>query len=818
MMQGVIALIILLQTFDPIDDLLGTWNCYGVSCADLDTNGTNDIILACDEGIVWYPKNLDLSFQSPRTLTNLAARAVLAGNLDGDRDMDIFVATPTSDFIMQDTTGKQDFKRLDYFDSDPSYAAAFTDFDNDGDLDIFVAGAVSRLYRNEGDASFTTWQEFEKAYAVSFADYNSDGNPDFALAVDEGVRLFKFNINDSMFYEDVTLATSASAPRGLCWFSNGEDSLLDLVVADSGGVNLWIENTSSGFTEHTIDPLVEEPTISVLTGDFDKEQGQDILFINYGTVDRVYYGNYFDPSEQDSITSGTDKGRTAALAELEGGNGLHAVVAGEGDNAIYKDTLGRGDRYILSLHGRKYLSDNLSAEIAPGARITLYNTLTDSREGLWEITAGSGHSAQNTPQIGFALPEVTNRILEVYWPRSGVVDSSDMINLGNYEDIEEDMTSPVPPSNLASETHIISTWSNDTNVVFSWVAGFDPHGSGLARYSTLWSNNPDSVPDGIIGQVDPKITQDTFPATVFGDNCYFSIVSVDNVGNVSAATRSGPFQIDPDPPVGVEPISPKSNTILIDPYITYKWSRGSDPHSGIEYYHLQTSFRSDFIVLQEDTLIPLPEDSEEITYQSAVPLEKDTLYYWKIQAADSAGNICNMFDDSFYLDTKSPVITWVAPEQEAPINTLISVQFDETMYVTDSSDPASTDNPGHYEVRNLNTSQQIEIDFDTARLENKIFDFKPREPLPPSTNIQVTVKTSVRDLAGNHLDTDYTWDFRTGEGPDTKGPAVQSVALDPNPTRGEKKVAVTCNVSDEDFGGSHVTSCGYVITSYDTVP
>ncbi len=75
--------------------------------------------------------------------------------------------------------------------SDP----AFADVDNDGDMDIYITsiypGRYSHLYLNDGNGFFTdaTWlsgTRVENAWGAAFADFNNDGYIDLAVAGENG--------------------------------------------------------------------------------------------------------------------------------------------------------------------------------------------------------------------------------------------------------------------------------------------------------------------------------------------------------------------------------------------------------------------------------------------------------------------------------------------------------------------------------------------------------------------------------------------------------------------------------------------------------
>lgn len=131
----------------------------------------------------------------------------------------------------------------------PCKTAAWADFDNDGDLDLYVGNesddritAPTQLFRNDGEAGFTdiaqqagVQDEFFVMGAV-WGDYDNDRYPDLFVSVGGENRLYHNN-GDSTF-TDVT--TQASIGRPLAsfptWFWDANnDGNLDLFVGCSSG-------------------------------------------------------------------------------------------------------------------------------------------------------------------------------------------------------------------------------------------------------------------------------------------------------------------------------------------------------------------------------------------------------------------------------------------------------------------------------------------------------------------------------------------------------------------------------------------------------
>ncbi|HID93592.1 MAG TPA: matrixin family metalloprotease [bacterium (Candidatus Stahlbacteria)] len=108
----------------------------------------------------------------------------------------------------------------------------------------------------------------------------------------------------------------------------------------------------------------------------------------------------------------------------------------------------------------------------------------------------------------------------------------------------KDTAPPNGPTNLASSSHSISTWSNNNTVEVTWTAATDPSpGSGLDGYSILWDTYSTTVPDAT-KDIEETTTSTTSTTLADGNSHYFHIRSVDNVGNWQDAVHIGPFYID----------------------------------------------------------------------------------------------------------------------------------------------------------------------------------------------------------------------------------------------------------------------------------
>jgi len=139
-----------------------------------------------------------------------------------------------------------------------SRAAAWGDFDNDGDLDLYLArdGQSNRLFRNDYPASFVdvtygplgAWSSTQEC---AWADYDNDGDIDLLLVN----RLWESNEllrNDGGAFVDATpgcVADISEEGMGGAWGDFDGDGDLDLFLSNSDlntGANRLLRNDSPG--------------------------------------------------------------------------------------------------------------------------------------------------------------------------------------------------------------------------------------------------------------------------------------------------------------------------------------------------------------------------------------------------------------------------------------------------------------------------------------------------------------------------------------------------------------------------------------------
>ena len=192
--------------------------------------------------------------------------------------------------------------------------ASFADYDSDGDLDIYLANDTNQniLYRNNSDGTFTNTNGTDErshtgdtrgGMGITWGDYDNDGDLDLFVTnwLDENNVLYRNNSDGT--FTDVS-AQSGIFESGLgktCWgtefFDYDNDGDLDLFIAcghidpatweSSSQSDIFLENNGNGtFTDISesvgIRSVPNGTGRGLAVGDYDNDGDLDLLVVNCG--------------------------------------------------------------------------------------------------------------------------------------------------------------------------------------------------------------------------------------------------------------------------------------------------------------------------------------------------------------------------------------------------------------------------------------------------------------------------------------------------------------------------------------------------------
>ena len=201
----------------------------GVSFADFDNDGWDDITYASENGVdLYFFKNTNgvYNLVTFNGISNTSkAKQVIWVDYDNDGDKDFFVTAIEGKNAFYSNDGEMNFtdisSTIGIFQTDLfTYGASFGDIDNDGDLYLFISNRSPEdhnyLYRNDSgiyvDITSTSGISLEGqlSFFSIFFDYDKDGLQDIYVSNDkeENInRLYK-NLGDGVF-QDVSDSSNA---------------------------------------------------------------------------------------------------------------------------------------------------------------------------------------------------------------------------------------------------------------------------------------------------------------------------------------------------------------------------------------------------------------------------------------------------------------------------------------------------------------------------------------------------------------------------------------------------------------------------------
>jgi hypothetical protein len=377
---------------------------YGTNVwGDCDGDGDLDLLVAGDTydgGRITrvYKYSVNGFYDAGYPLAGAAACAGAWGDYDGDNDLDILLCGQDAADTYRTWIYKNNSNGVGFTEVPNSLpglsgdSAAWVDYDNDGDLDIFIIGldqtSIRRtvLARNDGGDVFTivsTSLPDMFAAAACWGDYDRDGDFDVALvgSVAPGVRKTMIYRNDGAgAFTDIGASLPAVAFGDAAWGDYDCDGDLDLVVSgspSSGGTpmtEIYRNDGADVFTD--VDAgLVGLFDSSLDWGDYDNNGTPDLVAAGldaaYNPVTIIYQND----------GDGGFTGMTYSIRQV--GEGM--VRWGDFDADGDLDLVQSG-RAVGMVYTTVYRSSGVNPDTAPARPTNLTSTIVGNKVRLsWSV-------------------------------------------------------------------------------------------------------------------------------------------------------------------------------------------------------------------------------------------------------------------------------------------------------------------------------------------------------------------------------------------------------------------------------------------------
>jgi hypothetical protein len=369
-------------TLTPVDypisgtSLMPFWS---VAAGDYNRDGFLDLILGNGSGISIWKSNNGTGYTSITPGDYIFCQRTNFADLNNDGNLDLFSCHDIAPnvYYLNDGAGNLTHYQvgvtagaMNLGSSGGNYSTLFTDFDNDGDTDVFISkcsGPPCEMHRNDGNGVYTNISAAAQinitpiqTWSSAIADFDNDGDMDVIITASSGTHKFFRNNKD--------ISTVA--------FTN--------ITLGSG----WDNNTSTNIDNVAYD-FDNDGRVDVLGG------GNKIMF-NQGN-------NVFAPVTYTGINVG-------AIGDLNNDGFLDILNA----NTI-RYAVPNGNNWIkVAFQGVQSNRNGI------GARVEIYGTWGKQ---IRDIRSGEGFRYMNSLNAHFGIGTATaiSQVI-VRWP-SGVVDT-----------------------------------------------------------------------------------------------------------------------------------------------------------------------------------------------------------------------------------------------------------------------------------------------------------------------------------------------------------------------------------------------------------
>ncbi len=456
---------------------------------DFNNDGFLDLIvpthgLSVSHGPFVYLNNAGNTFTDIRSTSQIKKAPELdskdwhgfsLGDYDGDGNLDLYIAEGAKG--KQGGTIKRDLLFKGKGDGTFQYVSDSTglltttdrgrcgfwfDYNNDGKLDLFVKnyGSSNRLYKNNGDGTFTevaaasglagASQGNDVGSICSFADYDNDGFMDLAISGDGTTDALYRNQGNGTFV-DVSAAagmTQRTSGKGIAWGDYDNDGFVDLYITRGAVGNgsfsntLYHNNGNGTFTDVSAAAGVAATTDtwSAVWGDYDNDGFLDLFVtsagpgaLGIGNANFLYHNNGNGTFTNVALAEGValqdnyslHKGAAFADYNNDGfldlllkdgvGNERDAGPGAKGIHRLFRNN-GNTNHFIkVKLQGVQSNTRGIGARL-----VVTFTTGASYRQN--NGGGGGEYASQSSEPLHFGIGSATAATVKVTWP-SGVVDT-----------------------------------------------------------------------------------------------------------------------------------------------------------------------------------------------------------------------------------------------------------------------------------------------------------------------------------------------------------------------------------------------------------
>lgn len=283
---------------------------WSIAAGDYDNNGYNDLIYGSGSGVAFIKANSNgTGYSSDKKTQSFLVQRTNFIDINNDGKLDAFVCddnAPNRYYLNDGTNLNHNQGGIGDFPTGGNYASNWFDFDNDGDVDMYLAkcggggsgpgGNIDQLLKNNGNGTFTNvasdanMANAEQTWSGACGDFNNDGWMDVVVGVNsstDGYTNVKKN-NGNGTFTSVTAGsgydTNTSLGREYVAQDFDNDGFLDIL---GSGNTIMFGDGNFHFTPNPNAYLISayDRPIGDLNNDgfLDIQNGSNVLFNNGNT-------------------------------------------------------------------------------------------------------------------------------------------------------------------------------------------------------------------------------------------------------------------------------------------------------------------------------------------------------------------------------------------------------------------------------------------------------------------------------------------------------------------------------------------------------
>jgi len=368
---------------------------WSFAAGDWDSNGYTDLLYGGGSGVTFMQANEDgTAFTEISGAEYVFSQRSNFVDINNDGHLDAFVCHDVEPnvYYINDGNGNLEFNQggIGDYPSGGHYGSVWIDYDNDRDVDMFIAkcgGESARrdneMHRNNGDGTFTEvgaelgLEDDMQTWSSAWADFDNDGD------LDAWIGASTFNDGFHRLMEN-----------------NGDGTFTDVIV----GSGLEDFNTTG---------------IENCTFDMDNDGFADIVSNGH-----ILLGNGDMTFEH---IGGLLPGNNGAMGDLNNDGFIDSFIS---SGRYYND--GNDNNYLkITTEG---VESNLNGL---GARVEITSALGTQ---IREVRSGEGFKFMSTMNIHFGLgTDETIDIVKIYWP-SGIIDTLEEVDVNQTVHVIEGST------------------------------------------------------------------------------------------------------------------------------------------------------------------------------------------------------------------------------------------------------------------------------------------------------------------------------------------------------------------------------------------